>query len=122
MTFDNFITYSGYLVAVLTAIISMYRSYKAGKGFAEITTILVTTLKDEGKMIDGQFSPATLQKAQEVANTISADSIAVEQVKSVLRGRESDIKLGSYKGKPVYLSDAIGFSSIARGIFKIFRK
>ena len=122
MTMENFIAVLGYLIAIFTAIVSVYKAYKTGKGFAEITTILINTLKDEGKMIDGQFSPATLQKAQEVANTISADSVAVEQVKQVLKGRETDIKLASYKGKAIYLSDAIGFSSIAQGIFKIFRK
>jgi len=122
MTMENFITISGWIVAALTGIRLVYNGYQAGKSVAEIATILVNTLKDEGKMIDGQFSPATLQKAQEVANTISADSVAVEQVKQVLKGRETDIKLGSYKGKPVYLSDAIGFSSIAQGIFRIFRK
>lgn len=122
MTFDNFITYSGYLVAILTAIISMYRSYKAGKGFAEIATILVNTLKDENKMVGGKFSTATLDKAQEVANTISADTVAMEQVKVVLQGRSTDIKLGSFRGKPVYLSDALGFGSMAQGIIRIFRK
>lgn len=122
MEIDTIITYAGYLVAVLTAAISLYKSHKAGKGFAEAMTVIVNTLKDESKMIDGKFSSATLEKAENFATTIGANDVAVEQVKSALKGKELDIKLGSLKGKPVYLSDALRVGGILQGLGGLFRR
>lgn len=122
MDADTIITYAGYLVAVLTAAISLYKSHKAGKTFAEAITVLVNTLKDEGKMVEGQFSHATIEKAKVFATTIGANDAAVEQVKSALQGKELDIKLGSLKGKPVYLSDALSIGGIIQGFGKLFRR
>jgi hypothetical protein len=120
MNIDQVIQYAGYAVAVLTAIISVYRSYKQGKTAGEVITVLVNVLKDEAKMIDGKFSAETLEKAEEVARTISANDAAVEQAKAALKGKELDVKIGSYKGKPIYLSDAIGAGGLLRKIKKVF--
>lgn len=122
MDIDTLVTYAGYLVAILTAAVSLYKSHKAGKSFAEAMTVLVNTLKDENKMVDGKFSSATLEKAEALANTIGANDVAVEQVKSALKGKELDIKLGSLKGKPVYLSDALQVGGIIQGFSKLFKK
>lgn len=122
INFDAVVTYAGYLVAVLTAMISLYKSHRAGKTFAEAMTVLVNTLKDENKMVDGKFSSATLEKAEVFATTIGANDVAVEQVKSALKGKELDIKLGSLKGKPVYLSDALQIGGIIQGFGKLFRR
>jgi len=73
-------------------------------------------------MVGGKFTPETIQKAEEFATTIGANDVAVEQVKQALKGREIDVKLGSWKGKPVYLSDAISLGGIVQGIGKLFRR
>lgn len=122
MDIDTLVTYAGYLVAILTAAVSLYKSHKAGKSFAEAMTVLVNTLKDENKMVDGKFSSATIEKAEALATTIGANDVAVEQVKSALKGKELDIKLGSLKGKPVYLSDALQVGGIIQGFSKLFKK
>ena len=122
INFDTVVTYAGYLVAVMTALISLYKSHRAGKTFAEAMTVLVNTLKDENKMVDGKFSSATLEKAEVFATTIGANDAAVEQVKGALKGKELDIKLGSLKGKPVYLSDALQIGGIIQGFGKLFRR
>ena len=118
MNMENFVQYAGYVVAALTAIISLYRNYKAGKSAAEALTVIVNVLKDENKMLNGKFSPETVQKAEEVAKAISADDVAVEQVKQVLKGREIDAKVGSYKGKPIYLSDVLSVGGLLRRVAK----
>ena len=120
MNVEQVIQYAGYAVAVLTAIISVYKNYKQGKSAGEIITILVNVLKDENKMVGGKFSPEALKKAEEVAITIGANDVAVEEAKKALKGNEIDVKIGSYKGKPIYLSDAIGAGSIMKKIRKIF--
>ena len=122
MDADTIVTYAGYLVAVLTAAISLYKSHKAGKTFAEAMTVLVNTLKDESKMIDGKFTSATLEKAEVFATTIGANDQAVEQVRGALKGKELDVKLGSLKGKPVYLSDVLQVGGIVQGFSKLFKK
>lgn len=120
INFDTVVTYAGYLVAVLTAAISLYRSHKAGQTLAQSLVIMANTLKDEAKMPDGMFSTATIQKAKEVATTIGANDVAVEEVKKALQGKELDVKIGSLKGKPIYLSDAIGIGSVVQGFGKLF--
>ena len=122
MDIDTIVNYLGYVIAALTAAVSLYKSHKAGKTFAEAMTVLVNTLKDENKMIDGKFSGATLEKAEVFATTIGANDQAVEQVKSVLRGKELDVKVGSLKGKPVYLSDVLQVGGIIQGFSKLFRR
>lgn len=122
MDADTIITYLGYIVAILSTIISLYKSHKAGKTLAQALVVLANTLKDETKMLDGKFSPETLQKAEEMAMTIGANDVAVEEVKKALTGKELNLKLASWKGKPVYLSDLLKFGGIAQGIGKLFRK
>ena len=122
INFDTVVTYAGYLVAVLTALISLYKSHRAGKTFAEAMTVLVNTLKDENKMVGGQFTLTTVAKAEEVARQIGANDQAIEQVKEALKGRQIDVKLGSWKGKPIYLSDALKVGGIIQGFSKLFRR
>ena len=120
MNMEQFVQYSGYAVAALTALISIYKAYKQGKNAGEIITILVNTLKDESKMTGGKFSPEAVKKAEEVAITIGANNKAVEEAKKALGGAEIDVKIGSYKGKPIYLSEAIGAGAIIKKLKKIF--
>ena len=122
MDADTIVQYLGYVVAALSVIISLYKSHKAGKTLAQSLVVLANTLKDENKMTGGKFSPETLQKAEEFATTIGANDAAVEQVKSALKGREIDVKIGSWKGKPIYISDAIGLGGIFQGLGKLFKK
>ena len=122
LTADKIVQYLGYVVAAMSVIVSLYKSHKAGKTLAQSLIVLANTLKDESKMVGGKFAPETIQKAEEFATTIGANDVAVEQGKQALKGREIDVKLGSWKGKPVYLSDAISLGGIVQGIGKLFRK
>lgn len=120
ITADTVIQYLGYLVSFLTVIISLYKSHKAGQNFAQSLILLANTLKDESKMVGGQFTQDTLKKVEEVATTIGANDEATKQVKQVLKGKELDIKLGSWRGKPIYLSDAMGVGGLFQGLKKLF--
>jgi len=115
---ENYIDYIGYAVAILTLIVTVYKSHKAGKTYAEIITIIINVLKDENKLINGKFSPETLKKAEEIANVLTNDSNAIERVKDALNGSEKDIAIASIKGKKIFLSDVLKIG----GIYKIFRK
>ena len=122
MDIDTIVNYLGYVVAALTAAISLYKSHKAGQTLAQSLIVLANTLKDESKMVGGQFTLKTVEKAEEVAREIGANDVAVEQVKQALKGKELDMKLGSWKGKPVYLSDALQIGGIIQGFSKLFRR
>jgi len=122
MDIDTIVNYLGYVVAILTAAISLYKSHKAGQTLAQSLIVLANTLKDESKMVGGQFTLKTVEKAEEVAREIGANDVAVEQVKQALKGKELDMKLGSWKGKPVYLSDALQIGGIIQGFSKLFRR
>ena len=57
----------------------------------------------------------------EVARQIGANDQAIEQVKEALKGRQIDVKLGSWKGKPIYLSDALKVGGIADAVRRLFK-
>jgi hypothetical protein len=122
MSMSDIINYIGWVVAALTAIMHVYKAHKQGKGFGEQILILVNTLKDEKKMIGGEFSEQTLKKAEEFATTIQADDAAIEEVRQVLKGKELDVKLGSFKGKPIYLSDGLKLGGLASALSKLVKK
>lgn len=117
----NIITFSGYLSTLFAIIVAVYKARATKATAAQTMLVIINTLKDEAKMPEGTFSPATIEKAERVAMTIGADDVAIEQVKEVLKGKEMDLKLASLKGKPIYLSDVLKFGNLfknLRGMFK----
>lgn len=121
MNVELAITYLGYAVAAITAILHFYGARKAGATAAESLLLVINTLKDESKLADGAFSEDALRKVEEVAETVGANTQAVEQAKEALKGRELDAKIGSYRGKPIYISDALKVGGIAQGIKNLFK-
>lgn len=121
MDTELIVTYLGYAVAVVTAIIHFYKARKAGATAAEATLLIINTLKDESKLTGGLFSQDTLKKVDEVAQTVGANTKAVEQAKEALKGQQLDIKVGSYRGKPIYISDALKIGGVAQGISKLLK-
>lgn len=113
-------TIAGYVIAVGSFVWHFIQSRKNGKSAAQALLIAINTLKDEHKLSDGQFTRATIEKAEKVAEAIGANDVAVEQVKTALKGQEVDLRLGSYKGKPIYLSDALGAGGLIKNLKKIF--
>lgn len=110
-------------ISLITIVISAIKLRRSGKSWEETFTIIVNTLKDEQKMVDGGFSADTIQKAKDVANVIGAGSEAQKKVEEVLtQGKEQDVKIGSINGKPIYLGNALGIGSALAGIIKGFRK
>lgn len=104
--------------------------------FSEAMILLVNTLKDETKMeSDGKaFSQATVTKIDQVAQATKAGATAISEAKAVITtvntrdittANPGDLKIGSYKGKPVFLSDATAIGSklaaalgVLRGIIR----
>ncbi len=84
MNTDTIIQYAGYALTALTIILSFIQSRRTGKSVAEALIVVINTLKDENKMVDGQFSPETIKKAEQFATTIGADDKAVETVRTAL--------------------------------------
>jgi hypothetical protein len=114
--------YAGYLVALLTMLMHLYKSHKAGKTIAETALILVNTLKDESKLIDAQFSPETIKKAEEVAKALGTENEALKKVKDALNGREINPKLVSIRGKGIYLSDVLTLGGLGVAIRNALKK
>jgi hypothetical protein len=119
---EEYVTYAGYVIAAFTALVHLYRAHKAGKTYAEAMLILANTLKDESKMNGGVFSPDTIKKAEEFATTIGANDKAVEEVKTVLKGNHLDVKLGTFRGKAIFLSDALKLGGILNVLKKLTKK
>ena len=107
------------LVALIIGFVyHVYKLRKQGKTTLEALQLALNVLKDETKMIDGKFSENTVKKLEEVAETIDTSKKAVTQVKQAMQGAEIDVKLGTYKGKPIYLSEALGIGAAIRRLKK----
>lgn len=106
------------IALVLGFLWHVYKLQKQGKTTLEALQLAFNVLKDEAKMIDGKFSENTVKKLEEVAETIDTSKQAVTQVKRAMQGAEIDVKLGSYRGKPIFLSEALGIGAIIRKLRK----
>ena len=117
-----------YEVAIMAVIMvfQYVRAVKAGKTGKQALLIAINTLKDEKKMEDSGdvknviFKPETIIKAKHVANEMDAGIAAFEQVEDLLikANNKKGLKIGSHKGKPIYLEDAIGIFGMLKTIFK----
>jgi len=126
---DAVMMYAGYLVAALTMLLKLYDAHKARKATdslekiaTETAIILVNTLKDENKLINAQFSPATIAKAEEVAKALGTENEALKKVKDALNGREINPKLVSIRGKAIYLSDVLTLGGLGVAIRNAWKK
>lgn len=106
------------IVLVLGVVFHVYKQKKLGKSTSESLILAFNVLKDEAKMVDGKFSDDAIKKLEEVSEVIGTSKESVEKVKTAMRGAEVDIKLGSYRGKPIYLSEALGLGAIIRKLQK----
>ena len=104
------------LVSLVVAIIQAVRERMKAK---DAILLLLNTLKDEGKQEQGkQFTTATIKKLEEVAEYTDATKDTIEHVKETISevNREKGIKIGSYKGKPIYLRDAAQVAPVGKAL------
>ena len=107
------------LVALIIGFVyHVYKLRKQGKTTLEALQLAFNELKDETKMVEGKFSQEAVKKLEEVAERIDTSKQAVTQVKQAMQGAEIDVKLGTYKGKPIYLSEALGIGAAIRRLKK----
>ena len=107
------------LMLVVTLIITAIQAIKEHKGKGDIALLLLNTLKDESKMEGGNiFSDETIAKIDKVAKLTDSSVATVEKVKQTINdaNRQSGIKIGSLKGKPIFLRDAAQFSPIGSSL------
>ena len=121
-------THPELFVTVLLALVQLVRERMKAK---EAILLIMNALKDEAKLEgDNQFSEKTIEKIDKVAEYMNAGKEAVEHVKEVVNdvNRKKGIKIGSVKGKPIYLEDVAQAAPIGgalanslkviRGIFR----
>ncbi len=109
---------ASYLVVLLT----IYQAVRERMHLREAILLVASVLKDEAKMPGGAFTPATVAKVEQVAEVVGAGQTAVAEVKKAIADVNAaaaaspgapvnDIKIGSYKGKPVYLGQVTAIGS-----------
>lgn len=100
----------------------LLKARRDGKSWKNALIIAVNTLKDEDKMEGGGtiISQDAIDKARNVANEMDAGLAAIKKVEEIINNANTQkgIKLGSLKGKPIYLEDAVGIWSLLRGFIK----
>lgn len=112
MTLDNALMILPWVLWLGTLLLAVLKLRKQGKTWAEAFHVAINTLKVEDKMVDGTFSPDLVKKVGAVAEALQVGKEAKEKVEKVLsEGKELDIKVGSIKGKPIYLGDITGIGS-----------
>ena len=113
---EQLLTWLPLLGMLCSMIVSFIKARKDGKTMSEAVLLIVNTLKDEDKMVQGQFTAETHAKAEAVGNALTVGDTAKNIVTAALSGSTSDVQVGSYKGKPVYIPG--GMLSGALGMLK----
>lgn len=76
--------------------------------------------------IDSVLHPKTIVPTDSDAEVIPddlADAEAVDdKIKQAIEDPNNDVKLGSYKGRPIYLNDIAKTGQIVGGLLKLFRR
>lgn len=97
------------VISVLSAVI--YATRQKMK-FKDAILLILNTLKDEDKMNSSgtEFTKDAIIKLEEIADKAGTVSAALDTAKKEIEdiNRKKGIKIGSYKGKPIYLRDAVG--------------
>jgi len=118
------------IIAVLTALAMFFKMVKEKVTAGQALVLLGNALQDEHKMVDGQFTPATVAKVENIAATTGAPAPAVTAVTDALTkindaakttGAQNGIKVGSLNGKPVYLDQVVGITAQAQAVAAIFK-
>lgn len=113
---EQVVTALSTLVAILSVVRSFFVAIRSDKDAAEALLLAVNVLKDEGKMVDGRFSDATMKKLQQVSDILGVGLAAKSKVEEVISsGSEvKDVRVASINGKKIYLSDLAKIGSIAK--------
>ena len=121
MNTDKILEYLPLIITITSTIYYFLKARKAGKTMAEALHVAINTLKVEDKMEAGAFKAELVDKVEAVSQALNVSNEAKQQVTKVLNsGHELDIKLGSIKGKPIYLGDVTGIgSALAAALQKI---
>lgn len=91
----------------VTLLVTLAQAVKAKMQTREAIVLLLNVLKDEEKLTpQGQFKAATIAKIDQVAEIAKVGGTAVDEVKRTIADvNRGGLKVGSHKGKPVYLED-----------------
>lgn len=93
--------------------------------YRQALILMANTLKVEDKMVENTFKRGIFEKADSIGDIIRASRAAKDKVEDTLADinraevdRGGLVRLGSYKGNPVYASDALNLWRVFRNVFR----
>jgi hypothetical protein len=114
------------LSAIVIALLTTYRAYQEKLSGIEALKLVINVFKDEGKK-DGELplhAEKTIEKVILVAHQLETPTKAVEAVKTAVsdvnESAKDDTKIGSYKGKPIYLGSVLSIADKVRTLWGVF--
>ena len=120
-----FVRENSYLIATFISLLfALFEIVRERKSWRASLALLAQTLQDENKMENGKyFTSATVEKMEEIAKLTGARKVEVETAKEVLsKVNKKGIQVGSYRGKPVYLQDALVVGGMLRNAWRVLRR
>ena len=110
------------LVTLILAIVKIIRDKVEAKN---ALMLLLNSLKNENQMAGNQFTKELLEKVQSVAEIQKVSQDTLKEVVETIEKPRDGLKIGSYKGKAIYVQD-VGVVSTAistvynavKGLFK----
>lgn len=103
------------VVLIVSLIVAAMQAVRERMKASDAILLMLNTLKDESKMgKEHQTSEELTKKLEAVAKVTDVTKDTLAHVKSVIKdtNRRKGIKIGSYKGKPIYLRDAAQLTPI----------
>ena len=118
----NWIIENQNLILGLLAVWQTWSKARNIKTTVSTKDLLVNALKKENELeVDHKFNTKLMDKIDGIADAMGASKAAVAEAKKSLAGSTRDggfVKIASYKGKELYLSDVIGAFSFVKKLIK----
>lgn len=141
LVWDFLVNHSETIISIgITAMLFIKAMVSQKMTAREALLVMANALQDEKKLVDGQFTTATVTKIEAVGQAAGASPSAVEVAKQTIteinravtnaspatplrpatESSGADIKIGSMNGKPIYLGQVVGWSAQAKAAMDVF--
>ena len=127
--FNEFLTTVENSEALIAAVIGLYcfirKVYLQAKlaKKEEKFWVIVNALKDENKMVDGEkFTNDFISKLEKIGKALNVSNNSLKEAKAnILQANTGSIKVGSYKGKPIYANNILKEAGRLKSLARLFK-
>ena len=108
------------ILFIVGIVVLIIKNMLNGRKFKNALILAINAMKDESKIKDDKFDFSLVKKVKEINKLHVGDAKAAKEVEKLIESmnNKDGMKVGSYKGKPIYVRDVAGVIGMLGGIFR----